>query len=396
MSRVTAIGICGFLALGCKVQASANANIDAGAAEAEGSVTANGSQGSTAYFAVKIRREGDLLVHEDGEINFATDEATLVGEQTESTLEAYARVLQEHPEVHLRIEGHTDSRASDEHNRQLSDDRAKAVRQWLVEEAEIEEDRLTAVGHGEGRPQVPEPDECKNKRASTAPEWCDERVWSRNRRSEFHITAGAESLPDGKVIVNTGPDGKGSSGAGPRSGPYVYLSPAFVRVPVADRDETDARGTSYRWGLGAGYLWRRNRFITGLGLGFAHIPVTIDTGSERCMMLRCLSAHELVFNTELRIGGGSPRVVGYGLLGPGLVLGRSRRTDDVTEVRFTTGGFNFDLGAGVWGWVWRGLFLGGEVALNVGAYTGDVSAFHDGARVTGLDLRFLLGWHFGR
>lgn len=65
------------------------------------------------------------------------------------------------------------------------------------------------------------------------------------------------------------------------------------------------------------------------------------------------------------------------------------------DVAFTTGGFNFDLGAGLWGLVWRGLFLGGEVALNVGVYPDDAGAFHDAARVTGLDLRFLLGWHFG-
>ncbi|MEM9456040.1 MAG: OmpA family protein [Myxococcota bacterium] len=401
MTRSLAILTLLFVSFGCKVKASASASIDAdGAAEADADVETDADAGTGVdpferTSEIKVRREGDELVQEGGEINFETDEATLVGSKTRATLQAYAAVLQEYPEIDLRIEGHTDSRASAKHNRKLSDARAKAVRQWLIKEAGIEQERLTAVGHGEDRPKVAEPAECENKHASKAPPWCEDEIWSHNRRSEFHVTAGLDALEDGEVIETRGNDRAGSSGLGFYQGPYIYLSPGLFRVAVANRDETDARRVSYRWGLGAGYLWRRKRFAAALGLGFAHVPVAIDRASERCAMLTCRSAHEFVLDAELRLGGGSDRVIGYGLLGPGLVIGRSRRSDGTMDVAFTTGGFSFDLGAGLWGLVWRGLFLGGEVALNVGAYTDDVSAFHDRARVTGLDLRFLLGWHFG-
>jgi outer membrane protein OmpA-like peptidoglycan-associated protein len=375
---------------GCKVSASASGSFDAGG-DVEGDASASASAEST---TVRVRHEGDQLVHVDGEINFDTDKATLKGRNTQTTLRAYANVLRDYPEVALRIEGHTDSRGSDTHNHNLSDARAQAVRQWLIDYGEIAEDRLTAVGRGEDAPKIEESRECKNRQTSKAPESCEEEVWSHNRRSEFHITEGADSLPNGDVTEtrsSTSETSASKDGPGFSSGPYIYLSPAFFRVPVADRDETDARQISYRWGLGAGYLWRRNRFAAALGLGFAHVPVTIDGTSDRCTAVDCGSAHDFVLDAELRLGGGSRKLVGYGLLGPGVAIGRSR----INDTGFTTGGFAIDIGAGLWGLVWRGLFLGGEVAVNVAAYGDKAGAFHDAARSTGLDLRFLLGWHFG-
>lgn len=389
MKQHTTVALLLFTSAACKVQASASANIDTGA-----SAPAVEVEASANVTAVQVRREGDELVFDGGEINFETDKATLVGDKTESTLRAYAQVLNDFPEIHLRVEGHTDSRASQEHNRKLSTARAKAVRTWLIDEAGIDKRRLTAEGHGESKPKVVEPEACNGKHASDAPPWCDEQVWSRNRRSEFHITEGAQTVPQG-VIYGADEVASVQNDPGFNTGPYVYLSPGLLRVPVANRAETDARSVSYRWGLGAGYLWRRQRFIAGLGLGFAHVPVTIDIGSDRCAVSDCRLAHEFVLDAQLRLGGGSRRLVGYGLLGPGLAVGRSQRREGDTVIDFRTGGFNFDLGAGVWGLVWRGLFLGGEVALNVGAYARDDGAFHDQARVTGLDLRVLAGWHFG-
>ncbi|MBL4689822.1 MAG: OmpA family protein [Nannocystaceae bacterium] len=370
----------------CKVNATASASVDAGGVAGDVSASTD--------INVKVYRDGDELVHEDGEINFDTDEATLVGEKTDATLEAYAEVLQEYPDVHVRIEGHTDSRGSDAHNRKLSDARAHAVKAWLVD-AGTDKGRLEARGLGEDSPRVEESVDCKNVPTSDAPTWCEDQVWSHNRRSQFHVTSGIETLPKSGDLLSASSK-ETDVGPGIATGPYIYLSPGFARVPVADRDETDARRVSYRWGLGAGYLWRRQKFMAALGLGFAHLPVAIDKGSDRCSeFISCRKANEFVLDAELRLGGGSERVVGYGLLGPGLVIGRSRRIDAMTDVDFTTGGFNLDLGAGVWGHVWRGLFLGGEVAMNIGVYASDARAFHDSARVTGLDLRFLMGWNFG-
>ncbi len=51
----------------------------------------------------------------------------------------------------VRVEGHTDATASDEYNRELSERRAGAVRDWLEADG-VAADRLTTVGHGEAQP----------------------------------------------------------------------------------------------------------------------------------------------------------------------------------------------------------------------------------------------------
>lgn len=59
--------------------------------------------------------------------------------------------MEEHPGLQLRVEGHTDSRGAEVYNQRLSEDRAKAVKQYLVK-AGINGTRITAIGYGESRP----------------------------------------------------------------------------------------------------------------------------------------------------------------------------------------------------------------------------------------------------
>jgi OOP family OmpA-OmpF porin len=60
-------------------------------------------------------------------------------------------MMKEHPEVRLRIGGHTDDQGSDSYNTQLSGLRAEAVRQALVT-LSIDGNRLQAQGYGETQP----------------------------------------------------------------------------------------------------------------------------------------------------------------------------------------------------------------------------------------------------
>ena len=55
------------------------------------------------------------------------------------------------PQAYLIIVGHTDNRGSARYNRELSQRRAEAVRQWLIRKG-IPEHRLQAVGRGEEAP----------------------------------------------------------------------------------------------------------------------------------------------------------------------------------------------------------------------------------------------------
>jgi outer membrane protein OmpA-like peptidoglycan-associated protein len=55
---------------------------------------------------------------------------------------------------HVEVQGHTDNSGSEDANRDLSQRRANAVRDWLIK-AGVAPDRLTAVGHGSARPLAP-------------------------------------------------------------------------------------------------------------------------------------------------------------------------------------------------------------------------------------------------
>ncbi len=66
-------------------------------------------------------------------------------------LNEVAQVLKDHPTIKIRIEGHTDSRGRDAYNLRLSQKRAEAVRDYLIQQG-IDPSRLEAVGFGETRP----------------------------------------------------------------------------------------------------------------------------------------------------------------------------------------------------------------------------------------------------
>jgi len=66
-------------------------------------------------------------------------------------LNTVAQVLRDYPDINIEIQGHTDSRGSDEYNMNLSNERAAAVRTYLIEQG-IDASRLTSRGYGETRP----------------------------------------------------------------------------------------------------------------------------------------------------------------------------------------------------------------------------------------------------
>ncbi|RKX27420.1 MAG: hypothetical protein DRP45_01065 [Candidatus Zixiibacteriota bacterium] len=68
------------------------------------------------------------------------------------TLKDIGRLLEDEPDLRLSIEGHTDSDGSDENNQALSQNRAKAVVDYLSQKYGIESGRLEAKGWGESKP----------------------------------------------------------------------------------------------------------------------------------------------------------------------------------------------------------------------------------------------------
>ena len=70
---------------------------------------------------------------------------------TIASLDAMREILRNYPNAKFSIEGHTDSDGSNAFNQKLSEDRANAVRNALIEKG-VKSDNLTAVGFGESKP----------------------------------------------------------------------------------------------------------------------------------------------------------------------------------------------------------------------------------------------------
>lgn len=84
-------------------------------------------------------------------INFASNSSNI--EQSEFTdIEKVAMFLKKYGDVSTVIEGHTDDRGSESYNQQLSQSRANAVRNVLIERYGIAASRITAKGYGESNP----------------------------------------------------------------------------------------------------------------------------------------------------------------------------------------------------------------------------------------------------
>lgn len=85
-----------------------------------------------------------------GDVLFEVGEADLLRSAAEN-LDDVIELLESEPDKSIRIEGHTDSSGSSELNLRLSERRAEAVRDALIERG-IDPGRLNAVGMGEDFP----------------------------------------------------------------------------------------------------------------------------------------------------------------------------------------------------------------------------------------------------
>ena len=71
-------------------------------------------------------------------------------------LDKLANFLIDHPELKLRISGHTDSAGKEEANLKLSQARADAIKRYLAFEFKIDTSRIEAIGYGSSKPIVQE------------------------------------------------------------------------------------------------------------------------------------------------------------------------------------------------------------------------------------------------
>jgi OOP family OmpA-OmpF porin len=83
-------------------------------------------------------------------INFNTGES-IIDPASYRFLDEVADILAQNPALKVEIQGHTDNRGSAAFNQKLSEKRANAVLDYLVQKG-VSRDRLTAAGYGFSRP----------------------------------------------------------------------------------------------------------------------------------------------------------------------------------------------------------------------------------------------------
>lgn len=95
----------------------------------------------------KLMTDGKIITRG---IYFDVGKSTIKPESM-GVINEIAELLNDHPEIKLSVEGHTDSDGNDAFNQTLSENRSKAVKEALVSLG-IESSRLESAGWGESKP----------------------------------------------------------------------------------------------------------------------------------------------------------------------------------------------------------------------------------------------------
>lgn len=101
----------------------------------------------------EVRGNDKYSVYSMGEnLLFDTDKATIRSDVKQNMDQIVASINQRYGQGQIRIYGHADARADAEHNRELSQQRAEAVKNWLVSNANIDASRISIHPMGESDP----------------------------------------------------------------------------------------------------------------------------------------------------------------------------------------------------------------------------------------------------
>jgi len=134
-----------------QAQAAAAAS-QADADKAEAQRRAQELQAQVAQAQTEINAIKDMVARKDLKpVNFETGSAELLVD-SHAALDKVAETAKKYPNLKLRVEGHTDSTGSASLNQTLSQKRADAVRDYLVNTAGIPADQVVAAGFGQTRP----------------------------------------------------------------------------------------------------------------------------------------------------------------------------------------------------------------------------------------------------
>jgi peptidoglycan-associated lipoprotein len=112
--------------------------------------------------------EEELFAQNVKDIYFEYDKSD-IRPSDQSTIQGDAQFLQQHPGIHITVEGHCDERGSTEYNLALGTSRADAVKNALIQ-AGVGGDRIKTYSYGKEKPFCTE---------------SNESCWQQNRRGHF-------------------------------------------------------------------------------------------------------------------------------------------------------------------------------------------------------------------
>lgn len=84
-------------------------------------------------------------------VNFDFDKS-VIREADEAELKKAVGFVRKYPNANVKIEGHTDSMGTDQYNEKLSEQRADAVQNYLIQKGAVQRANISTVGYGESRP----------------------------------------------------------------------------------------------------------------------------------------------------------------------------------------------------------------------------------------------------
>ncbi len=199
---------------------------------------------------VKVLVEGEKIVILD-KVFFANNKDIILPKSF-PLLQQVAQVLRANPQIELvRVEGHTDDKGEDGANLDLSQRRAKAVRERLIEQEGIAAERLEAVGYGETQAGGHQQDRQGPR------EQPPRRVHHRQGEAQGGRSRAALNRSPERACQTPGPDCRpltarrsalrGGSPGRDRQGGHAWAHPrrdvgdVRSRVKMAPRDLTDIR-----------------------------------------------------------------------------------------------------------------------------------------------------------
>ena len=153
----------------------------------------------------------------------------------EKDLNTLLGLLNQYPDMVIELSSHTDAQGAGPYNKRLSARRAESAKNWLLDEG-IDDDRIQTVGYGESQ--------ILNKCVNGVK--CRDSEHRVNRRTEFKILEGPQTIEIRKEVPRTKASQGGLQSFGINNGPKIEIYGSNVDLGKLKRGETRSLSFTYK------------------------------------------------------------------------------------------------------------------------------------------------------